>query len=78
MERTLSPPLTRDVSSVSLYPGPQPGERTALLAGDEEAGRFYVQETSGTFPNELGSKIQYERSYLQKLLPRQHRRYPQT
>ncbi|KAG8991328.1 hypothetical protein FRB90_001392, partial [Tulasnella sp. 427] len=44
MEHTFSPPLTRDVSSVSLYPGPQASERTALLAGDEEEGRFYVQE----------------------------------
>ncbi|KAG8899229.1 hypothetical protein FRC00_001742 [Tulasnella sp. 408] len=43
MEHTFSPPLTRTVSSVSIAPAPQAGERTALLAGDEEEGRYYVQ-----------------------------------
>ncbi|KIO30050.1 hypothetical protein M407DRAFT_20907 [Tulasnella calospora MUT 4182] len=47
MEHTFSPPLTRTVSSVSIAPGPQAGERTALLAGDEEEGRYYVQGAPG-------------------------------
>ncbi|KAG8917829.1 hypothetical protein FRC01_002180, partial [Tulasnella sp. 417] len=48
MEHTFSPPLTRTVSSVSIAPAPQAGERTALLAGDEEEGRYYVERGPGT------------------------------
>lgn len=62
MEHTFSPPLTRTVSSVSIAPAPQPGERTALLAGDEEEGRYYVQGAPGMLAKSTSHTFISERS----------------
>ncbi|KAG8862610.1 hypothetical protein FRB96_001169 [Tulasnella sp. 330] len=53
MASTLSPPISRNLSSASVS---HMGERAPLLAGDEEQGAHYIQEPTGNSLQQLSVK----------------------